>query len=156
MDPADFAPIPVAPESAGDWETYYDLRWRVLRAPWDQPPGSEKDERETDSDHLMIRGVDSQVLAVGRLHFNSATEAQIRFMAVASEAQGRGLGSIILREFESRARAAGATSIVLNAREDAQRFYYKHGFVVTGSASTIFAAVQHLRMRKDLPQRPAA
>ncbi len=76
-------------------------------------------------------------------------------MAVAPEAQGRGLGSTILREFARRARAAGATSIVLNARDDAQRFYQKHGFVVVGPAPTIFDAVKHVRMRKKL-ERPAA
>ncbi|MGH8093439.1 MAG: GNAT family N-acetyltransferase [Chthoniobacterales bacterium] len=139
-----------APQSPADWENYYDLRWRVLREPWQQPRGSEKDDRESESEHLMIVGADRQVLAVGRLHLNSPSEAQVRFMAVAPEARGRGLGGEILRELERRARAAGASSIVLNAREDAQRFYQKHGFVVTGPAPTIFSAVKHVRMRKDL------
>ena len=49
-----------------------------------------------------------------------------------------------------RARDAGANSIVLNAREDAQQFYDKHGFSVVGPAPTIFGAVKHVRMRKDL------
>ncbi len=140
---------PVAPQSAAEWEDYFDLRWRILRAPWQQPRGSEKDEREAESEHLMIVGEDSRPLAVGRLHFNSPAEAHVRFMAVDPQAQGRGLGSTILREFERRARAAGATSIVLNARDDAQRFYQKHGFVVIGPAPTIFDAVKHVRMRKE-------
>ncbi|MGI8891691.1 MAG: GNAT family N-acetyltransferase [Chthoniobacterales bacterium] len=140
-----------SPASPAEWIGYFDLRWRILRAPWDQPPGSEKDEREDGSQHLMISGPESQQpLAVGRLHFNSPSEAQVRFMAVEPRAQGRGYGGLILQEFERRARDAGATSIVLNAREDAQRFYAKHGFVVVGPAETIFSAVHHLRMRKDL------
>ena len=140
----------VSPQSAAEWDDYFDLRWRVLRAPWQQPRGSEKDEREADGEHLMILGQDSRPLAIGRLHFNTSAEAQVRFMAVDRSAQGRGLGSTILQEFERRARAAGATSIVLNAREDAQRFYLKHGFSVIGPAPTIFDAVQHVRMRKAL------
>jgi predicted GNAT family N-acyltransferase len=146
---------PVVPRTPAEWDDYFDLRWRVLRAAWHQPRGSEKDDREADSEHLMIVGPDSRALAVGRLHFNTPAEAQVRFMAVAPEAQGRGLGSTILREFARRARAAGATSIVLNARDDAQRFYQKHGFVVVGPAPTIFDAVKHVRMRKKL-ERPAA
>jgi ribosomal protein S18 acetylase RimI-like enzyme len=71
-------------------------------------------------------------------------------MAVDPASRGRGLGSLILREFEDRARAAGAMLIVLNARDDAQRFYQKHGFVVVGPAPTIFSAVKHVRMRKEL------
>jgi ribosomal protein S18 acetylase RimI-like enzyme len=141
--------FPVVPQSAAEWDVYFDLRWRVLRAPWHQSRGSEKDDREAESEHLMIVGEDLRPLAVGRLHFNSPAEAQVRFMAVDPQAQGRGLGSTILREFERRARAAGATSIVLNARDDAQHFYQKHGFVVTGPAPTIFEAVKHVRMRKD-------
>ena len=143
---------PVSPQSEAEWEDYFDLRWRVLRAPWQQPRGSEKDDRETESEHLMIVGKNSRPLAIGRLHFNTPEEAQIRFMAVDPAAQGRGLGGAILQECERRARAAGATSIVLNARDDAQRFYQKHGFTVIGSAPTIFAAVKHVRMRKELQQ----
>ncbi|CAN5559686.1 hypothetical protein BH20VER3_BH20VER3_16170 [soil metagenome] len=145
---AAFAPRP--PLNPAEWESYFDLRWRVLRAPWDQPPGSEKDDREDDSHHLMIVGPESRPLAVGRLHFNSASEAQVRFMAVDPAAQGRGFGGVILQEFERRAKAAGATSIVLNARDDAQRFYAKHGFEVVGPAETIFSAVHHVRMRKEI------
>lgn len=98
----------------------------------------------------MIADPDSSPLAVGRLHFNSPAEAQVRYMAVEPPARGQGLGSQILKEFEKRARTAGATSIILNAREDAQRFYQKHGFKTIGPAPTIFNAVKHVRMRKDL------
>jgi GNAT superfamily N-acetyltransferase len=141
----------VSPKSEPDWERYFDLRWRVLRAPWRQPRGSEKDDREDDSQHLMICDEqDAEPLAIGRLHFNSPTEAQVRFMAVDPSAQGRGFGSVILQELERRARDGGANSIVLNAREDAQHFYDKHGFSVVGPAPTIFDAVKHVRMRKEL------
>ena len=141
---------PCSPETPAEWEDYYDLRWRVLRAPWDQPRGSEKDDREDDSEHLMIVGADSRPLAVGRLHFNTPAEAQVRFMAVDPQARGRGLGSLILQECERRARVEGANSIVLNARDDVQGFYVRHGFVVVGPGETIFSAVKHVRMRKDL------
>ncbi len=98
----------------------------------------------------MIADPDYRPLAVGRLHFNSSAEAQVRYMAVEPSARGQGLGGRILEEFERRARAAGAASIILNAREDAQRFYQNHGFKTIGPAPTIFDAVKHVRMRKDL------
>ncbi len=144
---------PVSPRSAADWEKYFKLRWRVLRAPWGQRPGSEKDEREADSQHFMIVGPDGEAVAVGRLHFNSPDEAQVRFMAVAPEARGRGLGSAILRACEDGARATGARSIVLNAREEVVPFYARHGFVSIGAAETLFGVVRHVRMRKDIPPR---
>ncbi len=139
-----------SPQTLREWDQYFDLRWRMLRAPWNQPRGSEKDDHEETSEHLMIPGPDSQPIAVGRLHFNSPREAQVRYMAVEPEMQGRGLGGQLLETFEERARSAGATSIVLNAREDAQRFYQRHGFIAVGPAPTIFDAVKHVRMRKDL------
>jgi len=139
-----------SPQAPREWDEYFDLRWRILRAPWNQPRGSEKDDREELSEHLMILDRDSRPLAVGRLHFNRPDEAQVRYMAVEPEMQGRGLGGQLLETFEERARAAGATSIVLNAREDAQRFYQRHGFITVGPAPTIFDAVNHVRMRKDL------
>jgi predicted GNAT family N-acyltransferase len=147
---ANVASSPRSPGTSAEWENYFDLRWRVLRAPWNQPRGSEKDERETDSEHVMIVGPDSSALAVGRLHFNNPAEAQVRFMAVDPEARGRGLGSLVLRECERRARAAGATSIVLNARDDVQGFYVRHGFVAIEPGETIFSVIKHVRMRKDL------
>jgi len=151
MEANDIATIPPgSPQSPAEWDDYFDLRWRVLRAPWQQPRGSEKDDIEAESQHLMIAGEDSRPLAIGRLHFNTPAEAQVRFMAVDPSAQGRGLGSKILQECERRARVGGAKSIVLNARDDAQRFYLKHGFAVVGPAPTIFNAIKHVRMRKEL------
>ena len=135
------AKSPRSPQTPDEWENYFDLRWRVLRAPWNQPRGSEKDDRETESEHFMIVGPDSKALAVGRLHLNTPAEAQVRFMAVDPQAQGHGLGSLVLRECERRARAAGATSIVLNARDDVQGFYVRHGFVAIEPGETIFTLI---------------
>jgi ribosomal protein S18 acetylase RimI-like enzyme len=140
----------VVPTTTYERDRYFDLRWRVLREPWQQPRGSERDDREDGSIHLMIRATNGDALAVGRLHLNSPVEAQVRFMAVDPRWQGRGLGSTVLRELERRARAAGATSVVLNAREPAQRFYDRHGYRVEGPADTLFSGMVHVRMRKQL------
>jgi predicted GNAT family N-acyltransferase len=144
------APKLFVPSTSEEFERYFDLRWRVLRAPWQQPRGSERDEREDESLHLMVRAENGEALAVGRLHLNSPNEAQVRFMAVAPEAQNRGLGGRILRALEQHARDLGARTIVLNARESAQRFYDQHDYYVEGPAEKLFGGVDHLRMRKDL------
>ena len=140
----------IVPETPLDRRRYFDLRWRVLREPWQQPRGSERDDRDDESIHLMIRGSKGDALAVGRLHLNSPVEAQVRFMAVDPQWRGRGLGSTVLRELERRARGAGATSVVLNARDTAQRFYAQHGYRIEGPADTLFSGVVHVRMRKQL------
>lgn len=140
----------VEPSSAGDFQAYYDLRWRILRAPWDQPRGSERDAQDRDAIHLMLVDAGRQPLAVGRLQFNSIREAQIRYMAVEVAQQRHGLGSRLLAALEDRARAHGASRIVLDARETALGFYRRHGYAVEGSGHMLFNCIAHVKMSKTL------
>jgi GNAT superfamily N-acetyltransferase len=140
----------VQPQTASDWSLYYDLRWRVLRAPWNQLRGSERDALEPDSVHLMALDPSGKPVGVGRLHLNSPTEAQVRFMAVEEHCRRTGVGTAILHALEDRARALGATSVVLEARDPAVPFYSRHGYELLGSGKTLFGSVPHRRMRKVL------
>ena len=130
--------------------TYFDLRWRVLREPWNQPRGSERDNLDATAFHLVIRTPEGKPVAIGRLHVNSPAEAQVRFMAVDPVWQNRGLGARILRGLEDEARACRVECIVLNAREDASEFYLAHGYQVEGPGETLFGKVRHVRMLKNL------
>ena len=87
---------------------YFDLRWRVLRAPWNQPRGTEKDEQESTSFHRLVKNEEGKVVACGRLQLNSPREAQIRYMAVDPEHRNLKLGAAIIHELESLATDAGA------------------------------------------------
>jgi predicted GNAT family N-acyltransferase len=138
------------PASAGDYQKYYDLRWTVLRAPWGQPRGSERDSRDADSTHLMMVDDRDIVVAVGRLHFNSNSEAQVRYMAVATGQQRRGFGSVLLQALEKKAASLGARSIVLDARETALGFYRKQGYTAGGPGHVLYDCISHLKMRKTL------
>ena len=88
--------LPRSPSSPAEWDAYFDLRWRMLREPWSQPRGSERDSLDQSAFHLPIVDSDGSALACGRLHLNSPTEAQVRYMAVDENVQGRGYGSAIL------------------------------------------------------------
>jgi GNAT superfamily N-acetyltransferase len=139
-----------APQTPDDFARYYQLRWQVLRAPWGGLPGSERDELESASIHAMVCAADGQPLAVGRLHFNSPDEAQIRYMAVAEQARGGGLGRRIVEHLEEAAHARGAKRIVLNAREEVIGFYQTLGYAVAGAGPTMFGTVTHSKMEKEL------
>ena len=132
-----------------EYQKYYDLRWRILRKRWHQPRRSEKDELEGQSIHLMAceKG---KLLGVGRVHFNSLKEAQIRYMAVEEGLQGKGVGTIILKELEKSAKRKDVNHIILNARESAVGFYKKQGYRIVRKASTLFGIIPHYKMRKDL------
>ena len=56
------------PISEADFAQYFEMRWKMLRKPWNYPLGSEKDEYEQVSQHRMIRNQVGEVVAVGRVH----------------------------------------------------------------------------------------
>lgn len=146
--PEDF--VLAEPRTPQDWDSYFDLRWRVLRQPWGQPRGSERDDFDVESFHLLVRDSIGTAVAVGRLHLNSPSEAQVRYMAVEETCRSRGIGSRILAGLEDQAQSRGVTGIVLNARENAVNFYRGHGYEVEGPADILFGKVRHFRMRKLL------
>jgi predicted GNAT family N-acyltransferase len=140
----------IEPASPEDLKKYYDLRWTILRAPWNQPRGSERDSLDPDSTHLlMLDSLDSAV-AVGRLHFSSIREARIRYMAVAIGQQRRGYGSRLLEALEQRAAGLGAACIALDAREAALGFYRKRGYKAEGPGHVLYNSISHVKMRKTL------
>ena len=139
----------IEPSTPDEIQRYYDLRWKILRAPWNQPCGSERDELESSSRHLMVINSKQAVIAVGRLHFNSIREAQIRYMAVDIAQQRKGVGSLLLDKLEQKAAKLGAARIVVDARESALRFYRKQGYEAEGPGHVLFNAIAHVRMKKD-------
>ena len=98
---------------------------------------------------MMIDDRDVAV-AVGRLHFNSIREAQVRYMAVATGQQRSGFGSRLLEALEEKAASMGAASIVLDARETALGFYRKQGYSADGPGHVLYNCITHVKMRKTL------
>ena len=141
----------IEPKSREDFNRYYNLRYEVLRKPWGQPLGTERDEDEESSIHRMI--IDErtgEALAVGRLQFNSTDEAQIRYMAVADEFQGNGFGSQIISTLEDVARKNGNKWMILSARENALQFYENNGYEIIKKTYLLFDKIQHWLMRKEV------
>lgn len=112
-----------APKTNEEFEQYYQLRWQLLRKPWQQAKGSEQDELEYQAVHRCIFDDKGQVIAVGRLHIDERFIGHIRYMAVADSNQGQGLGKKIISVLEHEAQLRNACTIKLNAREPAVRFY---------------------------------
>jgi len=141
-----------SPQTAEDWQTYYDLRWQVLRDPWQQPRGSEKDEFENQAFHVLMKDNNEQAIAVGRLHLTGQHRAQIRYMAVSTLAQGQGLGRQIVELLEQQAIALGVSEITLHSRETAIEFYQSLGYVLGEQTHTLFDEVKHFLMDKVLSE----
>jgi predicted GNAT family N-acyltransferase len=138
------------PAGESEFEAYYALRWRILREPWGQPPGSEKDEFEDRAIHLAAWDDAGGLIGVGRVHRVGGDSGQIRYMAVDLGQRTHGVGKAILRELEVRAVAAGMQKIKLNSRQDAVPFYEKYGYQILKPAPTLFGQIPHFEMWKRL------
>lgn len=140
----------IQPQTPADFEKYYRLRWEILRKPWNQPRGTEKDESEDSAFHLMALDENNECIGVARLQANSATEAQVRFMAVRDDQQGKGLGKKIMFAIEEQAKNSGTEKIVLQARENAVPFYESIGYSITEKSFKLWDIIQHFKMEKTI------
>ena len=139
-----------APQSDTDWSAYYELRWRILRAPWQQG-GSTHDETDDTSIHRMVVcNGDRKVIAVGRLHSLDDRQGQIRYMAVEQGFERQGNGSLLLASLEQAAQDMGLKKVILHARENALPFYQHHGYTLVERSFLLFDEIQHYLMSKRM------
>lgn len=138
------------PTTEADFEQYYQFRWEVLRKPWNYPPGSEKDEYETVSEHRMILNGQGDIVACGRVHLNTSEEAQVRHIAVSPEQQRKGLGQMIISALETVARNLGAERAITNSRETSIEFFQSCGFEIESQAPNELNQLKRSQMVKVL------
>ena len=136
----------INPKSVEDLSAYYQLRWKILRKPLGFEKGSEKDNLEDISVHRAIKK-DNKLIAVGRLHFIDDKTSQIRYMGVEKGFQKKGLGKLIINEFEQVSIKRNILKIILYSRESAVKFYEKSGFTTINKAHRL-KGVQHFLMEK--------
>lgn len=140
----------IQPQSPDELEKYYCLRYEVLRKPWGWERGSELTDDEDQCVHAMICNEKGEAIAVCRLQMNSADEAQIRFMGVRDDQQGKGVGRIIINYLEHIAKEKGAKTVILQAREIALNFYKNQGYTIVEKSHLMWGKIQHYLMKKSL------
>ena len=140
----------IEPISKEELDCYYRLRWEVLRKPLGVKNEMEIDDNDSFTFHRMIIDSNNFPISVGRIHFISQVEAQIRFMAVIEQFQGKGFGTKMIKILESIAISSGITSIILHAREDAITFYERNGYCIVKKTHLLFNSIQHFLMNKKL------
>ncbi len=140
----------VEPHTPKEFEAYFLLRYELLRKPWNQAIGSEKDEYENSAFHAMACDEKNNVVGVCRLQLNSSTEAQLRYMAVKNNMQGLGIGKKLINYLEKKAQKKGATKMILQARENAIDFYKKCGYSIVEKSYLMWGEIQHYLMEKNI------
>lgn len=135
----DIRPIPAA--------RTYDLRHRVL---WpDKPPAYV--ELPEDARGLHFGAFEAGQLRSVVSLFVDGAEARFRKFATEPAAQGRGLGTALLRHVMQEAARRGARRLWCDARQSTAGFYQKFGFSVDG-APFYKGPVPYVRMSCALPE----
>lgn len=143
--------ITLIPQTAQEWEKYYQLRYTVLREPWSQLKGSEKLQDEDQADHVMIIDDEThEIVGVARMQINTPTQGQVRCVAVAPQVQGKGVGKLLMKYLEELAQQKGIKEIILDARENAVKFYLSMGYEIVEESYLLFGVIQHWKMKKTI------
>ncbi len=138
-----------APRTKSEWENYYDLRYRMLRAPLGKPRGSERNPEDISGEHFAVYSK-GKLRAIARLDQAESKIAQVRFVAVENESQGKGYGRILMVQTERVAMKRGDKKMILHARENAVDFYLDLGYSVIEKSHLLFGVLQHYLMEKKL------
>ncbi len=137
------------PQTELEWKNYYDLRYRILRKPLLQPAGSERNEGDATGIHFALYE-DLVLKAIARLDFQAENSAQVRFVAVENDAQGKGFGKKIMLEIEKYCRKNQLVKIELQARENAVPFYLSLHYELVEPTHLLFGKIQHFLMTKEI------
>ena len=142
----------IQPSNSAEWEAYFQLRFEVLRKPWNEPIGSEKSEDDATSLHALILENTGNAIAVARIHQSINNQLQVRFMAVKHEFQKKGIGGIMLKFVEKIGvkQYPETTEIILHARENAVEFYKSNGYNIEEESYVLFGEIQHYLMKKKV------
>jgi N-acetylglutamate synthase-like GNAT family acetyltransferase len=126
-----------------------ELRYSVLRKPWDKPKETATDDLESSSIHAVIKH-NTMIIACGRLQNNGDGVGQIRFMAINKDFQRKGLGRLILNRLEDEAKKIHLKKIELQARENACEFYKACGYSIEEKTFLLWDLIQHYKMTKSI------
>jgi len=100
---------------------------------------------------FLLGFVGERLVAMGGFKRRSDGVAELRRMRIARDLQGRGYGTLILRELERRALQSGVHTLCLDAarrRPLTLEFYRKHGYQEIGQS--FYGAVETVQFNKIL------
>jgi len=137
---------PITPK---EWDNYYALRYKILRKPLNQPLGSERNDGDLSGKHFGLYENDL-LRAIGRLDEVDTRTAQVRFVAVDDQIQGKGFGKMLMLHIEENAQKSGKSKMILHARDYAVKFYERIGYRVIEKSHKLYGTLQHFLMEKRL------
>ena len=140
----------VSPLNKSEFEKYYYFRWQHLRKDLNQKLGSERDDTENISIHRMVENNDGEIIGVGRLHKVSSDIYQVRFFAIHKNHRLIGLGRYLMNDLEEIVAKKKGCYVLLNARENAIKFYKRLGYKISKKTYLLYKKIQHYEMIKKI------
>lgn len=110
------------------------------------PQEVEFDAQDSVASHVLALDSTGAALGCARL----LDSGHIGRVAVLEQARGKGLGKALMEATIDQALAKSLTKVFLHAQEEAQAFYKKLDFVLTGQRFTE-AGIAHVSMERALP-----
>jgi GNAT superfamily N-acetyltransferase len=133
-------------------ERIMPLRHAVLRAGLPVETARFAGDEAASSRHWTALDEAERVIGCVTLHLNAwegRPAYQLRGMAVAAEAQRRGIGRELLRAAEAFVRGTEVGTMWCNARTPAAGFYEVHGWRVVSAVFEIPTAGPHVKMVRE-------
>ncbi len=140
-----------SPKTREEFKAYYELRYRVLRAPWGQPKDTEKDDYEPISQHFMAVDEETgKIVGVVKVLEKSSGTGWFSHLAVDPAFQRRGIGLKLIQAVETAAKENGFKVLGCMSRLNTTAYFEKRGFTIAGFPSHYFGTTQVVWMEKEL------
>lgn len=139
------------PATREEFKAYYDLRYRLLRQPWAQVRGTEKDDYEPISYHFMA--VDSEtheIVGVIKVYEKEAGVGCFSHMAVAGNRQRQGIGKLLIEAVENKSRELNFHTLGCYSRLNTTQYFEQAGYRISGLPTHYFGTTQVVWMEKKL------
>lgn len=139
------------PATREEFKAYYDLRYRLLRQPWAQVRGTEKDDYEPISRHFMA--VDSEsnlIVGVIKVYEKETGVGCFSHMAVVGERQRQGIGKQLIDTVEDVSRELGYHTLGCYSRLNTTKYFEDLGYRIAGLPTHYFGTTQVVWMEKKL------
>ncbi|PSF39460.1 GNAT family N-acetyltransferase [Aphanothece hegewaldii CCALA 016] len=127
------------------------LRWLILRKPLGKELGTEKDEYEQESFHIIALA-NQKVIGCARLRKTEQSTGLINYVAVLPEFRQQGIGTQMMQKLIEKAQQEQLKTLQLKARFQSVNFYKNLGFQETGETLD-FLGILHFKMLIKLPER---
>jgi len=139
-----------SPVTHDDFKAYYALRYKILSEPAGHPKGTEKDDYEPISEHFMAVDEKQNVVGVVKLYERSAGVGYVSHLAVAVEHQRKGVGKLLIKAVEQRARERNFKTLGAMSRVTATSYFEKVGFRIAGMPAPHLGTTHLVWMEKAL------